>query len=453
MVAAKIIAVLIFLVMFGFIIAEKIEKHIITLVSGAAVLLMFLLVMKSPEAVFRTLSFNELTMSEFWFGGGGEDSGINWATIIFIAGMTVMVQGLIHAGCFNWLCLELAKLVKYKTVPLLITFMVMSAVLSMFIDSITVIMFLAVVTVRLAHLLKFDPIPMVLAEIFCANLGGSATMCGDPPNIIIGTAFGYNFNDFIMNTGVISFFCLLLTIPYFYLIMRKNLKESEKNRPADIEYPDPKEAIKNKAGFVVLWVVFLVVTVLLITHAMTHLTVATIGIIAIVITLFGILVTYGVKDTTDLIKKIDYKTLIFFIGLFMVVSGLEETGVLTLLANAIAKLSGDNPILMVAIVLWISAFASAFIDNIPFAATMVPVISSMAGTTGMSLETLSWTLSMGTDIGGSATPIGASANVVGTSIVMKAGHPVTWGRYCKYNAPITVLVVALTMVIIFIKYF
>ena len=151
-------------------------------------------------------------------------------------------------------------------------------------------------------------------------------------------------------------------------------------------------------------------------------------------------------------KKVDYKTVVFFIGLFIVVSGLEETGILELIAQFIEKISGGNAMAMIAIILWVSAIASAFVDNIPFAATMVPVIQSLAASTGVSLHTLAWTLSIGTDIGGSATPIGASANVVGTSVAAKNGHPVSWGRYCKKLAPATVMVLAISTVYIFVRY-
>ena len=151
-------------------------------------------------------------------------------------------------------------------------------------------------------------------------------------------------------------------------------------------------------------------------------------------------------------KKVDYKTLLFFVGLFVVVGGLEQTGVLTVIAEFISNVSGSNTKLMVAIIIWISALASAFVDNIPFAATMIPVIRSLSALQGVDLETLSWALAMGTDIGGSATPIGASANVVGTSVSAKSGHPISWGKYCRAAAPATIIVVLISMIVIFLRY-
>ena len=453
MLAAKICALVIFVIMFGCIITEVVERQVTTLVAGATTMVVvFGICMKSWEAVIRTLNIKALGTLGFWYGGGEESTGINWATIIFIAGMTVMVEGMGYSGFFEWLCLKLAKLVKYKTVPILIVFMVMSSVLAMFIDSITVIMFLAAVTITLAKTLKFDPVPIVLAEIFCANLGGSATMCGDPPNIIIGTALGFSFFDFLSNTGLIAFASLLVMILYFYLVMRKPLLESEKNRPADIVYPNPADCIKNKKGFIGAVIVFLIIVSFLVTHSMTELSVATIGVIATLLTIISITVSFGIKDVVEIFKKVDYKTLLFFVGLFVVVSGLEETGCLEVVANFIGKICGGNVVLMIAIILWMSAIFSAFVDNIPFAATMVPVIQAMAATTGVPIETLAWTLALGTDIGGSATPIGASANVVGTSLVAKAGHPVGWGRYCKYNAPATIIVMGMCTLLLIIKF-
>ena len=451
MTLAQILALIIFVTMFVLVVMDKIERHIVTLVCGVLTFIfVFGLGLHSVDAVIETLNVKGIFTVDFWYAAGESSestSGINWATIIFLAGMMIMVEGMAKAGFFRWLCMKLAKMVNYKTIPLFITFMLMSAILSMFIDSITVILFLAAVTVELARLLKFDPIPMILAEIFCANLGGSATMCGDPPNIIIGTSLGYSFADFLSNTGLMAGAGLVLSVLYFYIVCRKDLLTAS-NQNIDISsIPAPKEAITNMKDFVVSSVIFLLAVVLLVTHSMTHLSVAFIGTFIAIITLLA-----AGKDIVYLLKKVDYKTLLFFVGLFMVVGGLEQTGVLEIIAEFIGKVSGGNVFVMVSIILWISAIASAFIDNIPFAATMIPVIQSLAATSGVSLDTLAWTLSMGTDIGGSATPIGASANVVGTSVAAKNGHPITWGRYCKIMAPATIMVVALSMIIIFVRY-
>ena len=451
MLVAQIFALIIFVAMFILIISEKIEKHYITLGCGLITLVVvFGLCMHSLSAVTETLNFSSIATKAFWYTGGeGESSssGISWSTIFFLAGMMIMVEGMARVGFFRWLCMKLAKAVHYKPLSLFIVFMIMSAILAMFIDSITVILFLAAVTVELANLLKFNPVPMIISEIFCANLGGSATMCGDPPNIIIGTSLGYSFSDFLLNTGFIGLISLIVVVIYFFLVYKKEFHTNGKPAIDPSQLPDPSEAITDKGGFIASCIIFGIAVVLLVTHANTGLTVATIGIFIAIIT---IIVHH--KYLKEIFSKIDYKTLLFFIGLFVVVGGLEQTGILEVIANFIGKVSGGNLKLMVAIIIWISAIASAFVDNIPFAATMIPIIKSLAATQGVNLETLAWALSMGTDIGGSATPIGASANVVGTSVSAKSGHPISWGKYCRTAAPATIIVVLISMIVIFLRY-
>ncbi len=447
---AQIFAVVIFLAMFILIITEVWERHIVTL--GCALLtliLVFGICMHSPSAIIETLNIHSIFSPGFWHTAGEASeasAGINWETIVFIAGMMIMVEGMANSGFFRWLCMKIAKLVKYQIIPIFITFMLLSFVLAMFIDSITVILFLAAVTVELSQLLKFNPVPMILAEIFCANLGGSATMCGDPPNIIIGTSLGFSFADFVTNTGLIAVIALVLVVIYFYFIFRKELTENAgKIDPSTL--PDPEEAIVSKKGFTISCVIFLCAVVLLVTHSQTGLTVSCIGVFIAAVTL----ITSG-KDALDLLKKVDYKTLLFFVGLFVVVGGLEQTGILTILAGFIGKVSGGNLKVMIAIIIWVSAIASAFIDNIPFAATMIPVIDSLAAAQGVDISILAWALAMGTDIGGSATPIGASANVVGIATAAKSGHMIKWGKYCKAMAPATILVVLVSMLMIYARY-
>lgn len=453
MLLAQIFAVVIFLIMFTLIIIEKYERQWVTLVCGGLTLILVFAVgfgfsEKSVLATIETLNIKDLFTLGFWYTKDAHLSskGIDWATILFIAGMMVMVEGMARVGFFRWLCMRLAKAVKYKVIPVFITFMILSAVLSMFIDSITVILFLAAVTVELSFLLDFNPISMILAEIFCANLGGSSTMCGDPPNIIIGSKLGYTFMDFLCNTGLIALIGLVFTLVYFYFICRKEYSVAGKHIDRRT-FPRPESAITDKSGFTISCIIFACAVILLITHAKTHLSVASIGVFIAIITL----ITSG-KHIMEIIRRVDYKTLLFFIGLFIVVGGLEQTGILELIAQLIEKTAAGNPYVLIAIIIWVSAIASAFIDNIPFAATMIPVIQSLAVTTGLPLATMSWALSIGTDIGGSATPIGASANVVGTSVSAKSGYPISWARYCKVSGPATIMVILISTIYIWIVY-
>ena len=438
--AAQITAIVIFVAMFVMIIMDKIEKHYVTLGCGLLTLIaVFGICMQDFGAMWDTINLKAIATAEFWHTSGAEteSGGIDWATILFLGGMMIMVEGMARVGFFNWLCRRIAKMVHYKTIPIFLAFMAMSFVLAMFIDSITVILFLASVTIELSRLLKFNPVPMIMSEIFCANLGGSATMCGDPPNIIIGSNLHYSFMDFVENTGLAAFISFIFIISYFYFVMHKEIAKM----------PAPESFITDKKGFWVSLVIFLCAVILLITHSATGLTVAFIGVVIAIITLIT-----SAKHIKEIMKGVDYKTLLFFTGLFIVVGGLEQTGVLEIIANFISKVCGSNYYLMVAIIIWVSGIASAFIDNIPFAATMVPIIKELSVGSDPLLATLAWSLAMGTDVGGSATPIGASANVVGTSAAAKAGHPIGWGEYCKKMAPATVIVMLISTIYICLRY-
>jgi Na+/H+ antiporter NhaD/arsenite permease-like protein len=447
---AQIVAIVIFVAMFIMIITDKIEKHYVTLGCGLLTLiLVFGVCMQDPGAMWDTINIKSIFTLEFWHTSGAEteSGGVDWATILFLGGMMIMVEGMARVGFFNWLCRRIAKLVHYKTIPIFLAFMAMSFVLAMFIDSITVILFLASVTIELARLLRFNPVPMIMSEIFCANLGGSATMCGDPPNIIIGSNLHYSFMDFVLNTGVVALISFVLIVGYFYLVMRKELSGGSADSSDYANMPSPESFITDKTGFGISIVIFLCAVILLVSHSSTGLTVAFIGVVIALITLL----TSG-KHILEVLKGVDYKTLLFFTGLFIVVGGLEQTGVLEVIANFISQICGSNYFLMVAIIIWVSGIASAFIDNIPFAATMVPIIKDLAAGSDPLLSTLAWSLAMGTDIGGSATPIGASANVVGTSAAAKAGHPIGWGEYCKKMAPATIIVLLISTAYVCLRY-
>jgi Na+/H+ antiporter NhaD/arsenite permease-like protein len=452
---SQIFALVIFVGMFIAVISDKWHRYIPALVgAGLTVIIVFLIILRSPQAIVDTLNLGQLTHQAFWWVQPGQElveshQGVNWQTIIFIGGMMVMVEGLGEVGFFRWLCLRLAKLVNYRVIPILVSFMLLSGFLAMFIDSITVLLFLATVTVELARLLKFDPVPIIIAEIFASNVGGSATMCGDPPNIIIGTAFGYSFFDFATNTGPIAWIGMLVTLTFFYFAFRKVLKSSHANANTDPStYPKPGEAITNMHLFRLNTLIFITVVALLVTHAQTGISVALIGVIAAGLTLIA-----GFNSASHILRRVDYRTLLFFFGLFICVGGLEVTGVLEILADFIADISGGNIMIVIPIILWISAFSSAIVDNIPFAATMIPVLRELAAkTAGFQQTTLAWSLALGTDIGGNATPIGASANVVGTAVAHREGYPISWGRFCKYTIPATIMVVGLCWLYLTIRY-
>jgi Na+/H+ antiporter NhaD/arsenite permease-like protein len=448
---SQILAIAIFIGMFIAIIMGKVHRYIPALIGAAlTIVVVFFIILKNPGMALHVLNLGQLGQFSFWIPGHEhiESYGVNWQTIIFIAGMMTMVEGLGAVGFFRWLCLYVARLVNYRVVALLVVFMLLSGLLGMFIDSITVLLFMTSVTIELARLLKFDPVPIIIAEIFAANTGGSATMCGDPPNIIIGTSLGYTFTDFVANTGLIAWAGMAVALGFFYFRFRKMLASQQSNSSNSLnQYPAPKEAVINPRLFKIQAAIFITVVVLLVTHAQTGLSVALIGCIAASLTLLA-----AGRGGLNLIKRVDWRTLLFFIGLFICVAGLQETGVLKMFAQYIGEASKGDILLVIPIILWFSAFASAVVDNIPFAAAMVPVIANLSRTVGLKLSTLSWTLALGTDIGGNATPIGASANVVGTAIAEREGYPISWGRFLKYAFPAMIMVVALSHLMLILRY-
>lgn len=436
--------------MFAAIASNKIHRHVAAL-GGAAVMIVvvFLGIMQDPGSLWEFLNVNQLGHSQFWVPGANavEAVGFNWQTLVFVGTMMITVGWLESVGLFRWMCLYTARLVGCRTIPILVSFMILSAFLSMFIGSITVMLFLSMVTIELGKLMKFNPVPIIIAEVFASNTGGSATISGDPPNIIVGTAFGYSFTDFLANTGLIAWIGMALAIVYFYFVFRNLLKQEEDPKELMKSCPLPSSAIKNPNHFKLAVGLFLLIIVLLVTHGYTGLSVAFIGVISAVLSL-----AFAGKGALNIIKNLDWRTLLFFVGLFICVGGLEVTGVLEKVSELIGDISSGNTNIAITLILWISAVLSAFVDNIPFAAAMVPVISSLAKTGGINLPTMTWALALGADIGGNATPIGASANVVAVAISEKEGYPISWGQFIKYAVIPTILVIGLCHGLIFWRY-
>ena len=447
--AAQILAVIIFIVMFGLIIWDHIERHIVSLGCGLLTLvLVFGVCMHSEAAAAETLSLRSFMVPNFWFqteAAAESSSGINWATILFIAGMMLMVEGMERAGFFRWLCLTIAKAVHYKTIPIFISFMLMSAFLAMFIDSITVILFLAAVTVELAHLLHFDPIPMIISEIFCSNLGGSATMCGDPPNIIIGTSLGYSFKDFILNTGVATVFVIIVGLICMYFIYGRKLFVTDESI-AKVMQLDENKAIKDRKLMHESVIVIILVALCFIFHDQLGVQSCTVAIAAACIMLL-----IGGQEPEEIIADVEWPTILFFIGLFIVVGGMKKVGVITMLANGLISITHGNMVVTMMVILWVSAIVSSFLDNIPFVATLIPMILTMQSE-GMDVTPIWWALSLGACLGGNGTLIGASANVVLSGISKNNGHPITFGQYFKIGFPMMILSIIVCSVFLLIRF-
>ncbi len=448
---SQIAALAIFAGVFVSLITDKVHRYIPALIGGALTLLVvFLGFERNPRVVVGALNLAELGRTTFWMGDyqPGVPFGVNWQTILFIGGMMILVEGLRAVGFFRWLCLTAAQIVNYRAIPIALLFVLLSGVLSMFLDSVTVVLFMASVTIELGRLLRINPVPLIISEIVAANGGGTATMVGDPPNIIIGTSLGLGFNAFVTNTAPIVWTGMAAALGYFYLRFRKE-KAGTGNEAGILaaHYPKPGEAINNRNLFGIQVAILLLVVALLIVHEKIGLSVVAVSFIGA-----GTTLAASRKEASDLIKRVDWRTLLFFLGLFVSVSGLEQTGLLQLLADHIGRISGHSFVVATLLVFWVSAFVSAIVDNIPFATIMVPVIVHLSQATGGALPTFAWSLSLGGNVGGNTTPIGASANVVGIALAEKTGYRITWKKFLNYAVPPTLIMLVICNLMLMVRY-
>jgi len=424
------IALGIFVLSYGLIISEKVNRTIAAIL-GAVLAFIFVL---GP---------NELLHYE------------NWETVIFVFGMMLIIETMSLSGFFRWLGLHSARWVKLDPLMLFILFPLLAAFLSAFVDSITVMLFMSTLTLEVAEIIGINPLPLILAQISAANIGGSSTMVGDPPNVILGTYFDLSFMDFVRNTGLIAWIGFVINTAFFTWFFRREifparrkLHEDPKRLELQVASLDPKRAIHDKRLFAVGLIAIFYVVAALVSHGATHLSVATIAITGALIALL-----LGGRHMGKVVQKIDYPTIVFFAGLFLIVGAMEHVGLLTIVATKVRELSGGSFFIALSIILWVSAFGSSIVDNVPFAATMAPILKHLSGMPGFNLLPLVWSASLGTDIGGNGTPIGASANVVAVATYERATEKkIGWGYYCKASYPAMMLVVLICNLLIYLFY-
>ncbi|MHB8276421.1 MAG: ArsB/NhaD family transporter [Candidatus Humimicrobiaceae bacterium] len=379
---------------------------------------------------------------------------ISWETIGLLFGMFLIVSALSDSGLFSYLALKVARLLKYSPTKLFIVFPIITFVLSGFMDSITVMLFFAALTFELCKLLKIDPVPLVITEVVLANTGGAATLVGDPPNVILGLKLGFFFNDFVIHNGPITIIAGAAALAYCFLVNRKKLKPAEHISKAELDKLDPAEAITDKRELKIALAAFGVAIIFLITHIYIekYLHIPLTVPLASMLPAFIMLVVLG-KKSEVVINKVDFEVILFFIGLFVVVGGLEHTGVIKTMADFITNIFQNNHIGLLSALLWGSGVASGVVDNVPFALSMAYVLADIAKVAvAPALAIMVWATSLGTDIGGNFTPIGASANVVAYTAMEKKGTVIGWGRWIKLAAPATFIALVVCNILIYVKY-
>jgi Na+/H+ antiporter NhaD/arsenite permease-like protein len=369
---------------------------------------------------------------------------VDMNAIGLLFGMMIIVGALREARFFRWLGVRIADACRCRPMHLLVVFMLMTAGLSALLDNVTTVLFMVTVTIDIAELVKLDPKPYILSEIVASNIGGTATLIGDPPNIMIASATGFSFLEFVVNLGPISLVALTVSLLYFRRHFRKNMKGEEPARSGRSELPTAGfETVPDRR---LLWTGLATLVGAVVLFSLEDV----VGIYPTVTALAAavILLFVGGPKMPDILREVEWSTLIFFGSLFIVVGALEKTGWMSLAAQEMAPLVSGNKALGVSAVLWISSLASAFIDNIPFTASFIPVLTGLGTISGVSGNSLWWALAAGTGLGGNGTMIGASANVLATGLAQARGVKIRFVEFAKVGMVILLLTTTLANLIL-----
>ena len=416
-----LVAIIIFCLAYILIIFEKFPISVLAML-GAIVMVMTGVL--GAEEAFRAIDLN---------------------VIFLLVGMMIMVSILAETGLFEWIAIKATQLVKGEPIPLLVLLMLATAVFSAFLDNVTTILLIVPVTIVMLENLKLDTKPFIIGEILASNIGGTATLIGDPPNILIGSEAGFSFNDFIVNLGPVIIINLIVTIFLLYFFYCRKLKVSRELK-AHIMELSPDRALKDKKLMYQSLVILLLVIAGFVSHEITHIEPS---IIALAGAMALILVSK--KEPEEIFEKVEWPTLFFFMGLFIMVEGLVEVGVIQMLAEATLSLTkGDfqKTALFIGI---LSSSVSPIIDNIPYTTTMLPLIKNLE-TAFPNVDALWWSLALGACLGGNATLIGASANVVAANISKKNGKVISFIEYLKYGLPLTFVTIVIAMIYLNFRY-
>jgi len=372
---------------------------------------------------------------------------VDFNVIFLLAGMMIIANILGKTGIFQWLAVEAVRRAEGRPYRLMVLISLITAVVSMFLDNVTTVVLMTPVTFFIAERLGMSPAPFLISQILASNMGGAATLIGDPPNIIIGSRFDKDFNDFLMNAAPAAITSLLLYLVFARWLFRKDLASAvQALEPEDIARLVTAERKIQDVRLMRLGLAVLSVTIL------GFLLARTLGLEGATIALAGavVLMILAKQNVHEVLKDVEWSTLLFFIGLFIVVGAVVKSGLISDLAKQALALTGGRSDVAALLVLWMSAVLSAVVDNIPYTITMIPLVQEMGQT--VNVEPLTWALVLGADMGGNATIVGASANVVVSSLSEARGHPITFLSYLKYGVPATVLSMVVCTVDLVIRY-
>lgn len=429
----------IFILAYALIVSEKIHKTIVALTAAA---FMIVLGIVNQEEALHSVEF-----------------GVDWNVIFLLFSMMVIINIMKPSGIFEYIAIRSAKFAKGKPFKIMAVFSVVTAVLSALLDNVTTVLLIAPVTLLICDALDLDVVPFLITEALASNIGGTATLIGDPPNIMIASKAGLSFMDFIINLAPVVIIIMIAFVITIKLIFGKKLVVKEELRQR-IMAMDEKEAIKDPALVrKSLFVLALTMTGFAL-HGVLHMEPATIA-------LFGasiLLLISGIKEPHHILSEVEWTTLFFFIGLFIVIGGVVKVGLIGWMSVKMLQFTQGNMFETSMVMMWFSAFASAFIDNIPYVATMNPLIIDMAKQLWPDLQGTAllhhpdllpvwWSLALGACLGGNGTPIGASANVIIVGMAEKMGRPISFMRFMLYGMPIMIGSVFISMIYVWLRYY
>lgn len=409
---SQIVSIAVFVVVMFAIMTEKLHRSLAAIVGAMLVLALHVLPF---DAAMEHIDFNTLGV---------------------LLGMMLFVSVVKLSGMFEFLAIKAARLAKGEPWKVMLLFVLLTAVLSAFLDNVTTVLLIGPMTLTVCKLLDVNPIPFFMTEILASNIGGTATLIGDPPNIMIGSAAGFTFFDFILYDAPAVVVILAAVLVVFYFLYGRKMQVNEEHRARIMEL-DEHAMIKNKRLLKQSYVMIGLVVVGFMAHGALGLESSVIALGAA-----GIIMLISGESIEEALANVEWTTLAFFAGLFVIVGAMAETGVIEMLAHALIDATGGNVFVTMLVLLIGSAVISSFLDNIPFVATMIPILLAMEST-GMDVTPLWWAVSLGACLGGNGTLIGASANVVLSDISKKNGHEITFVQFLKTGFPIMLLTVAI----------
>jgi Na+/H+ antiporter NhaD/arsenite permease-like protein len=422
-------AITIFVAAYALIATEKLNRTVVAL-SGAALMLALHIV--DAQDAFHSL-----------------ETGIDWEVIALLLGMMVVVGVLKQTGVFEYLAIWSAKKARGRPYRIMVALILITAIASALLDNVTTVLLIAPVTVLICERLALPVAPYLIAQALASNIGGTATLIGDPPNIIIASRGGLSYLDFIVHLAPFVVVLLVIFIGLVRVLFRTAYRY-DAVRAADIMRFNEKEAIEDKRLLVYALGVTAVATIAFALHEVLHYSPAVIALLA-----GGVLLLLSRRAPETIMREVEWETLAFFAGLFIMVGGLVKVGVIGDLADAAATVMGDDALLGSTLLVWLSGALSAIVDNIPYVATMAPVVASLTQNVPADQPgtVLWWALALGADLGGNATAIGASANVVILGLAKRSGHPITFWQFTKYGLITAAISLVLSTLYLWLRYF